>query len=183
MSGSPRFCYSESALAEPTETSPGDAMTALATEPVAAESALRPAGFWIRVVATLIDGLFFVAVATLTLAVAILTRAGIGASAVLSEGDSTVAAAVAVAFYLYFLAAYYIVLHGATGQTLGKMAVGVRVVSLEGGEISYGVSFVRWVGYFLSTFTFLLGYLMVGVRADKRALHDLVAGTRVVRVR
>lgn len=176
MSGSARFCYSESVLPEPTETSPGDAMTALATEPFAAEPALRPAGFWIRVVATLIDGLFFVAVATLT-------RAGIGASADLSEGDSTVAAAVAVAFNLYFLAAYYIVLHGATGQTLGKMAVGVRVVSLEGGEISYGVSFVRWVGYFLSTFTFLLGYLMVGVRADKRALHDLVAGTRVVRVR
>lgn len=151
-------------------------MTATATEPFAAVPALRPAGFWIRAVATLIDWLFFAAVATLV-------RVGVASSVELSDGNPTVASAVITAFNLYFLAAYYIVLHGATGQTLGKMAVGVRVVSLEGGEISYGVSFVRWVGYFLSTFTFLLGYLMVGVRADKRALHDLVAGTRVVRVR
>ena len=150
-------------------------MIALATEPVAVP-ALRPAGFWIRAVATLIDWLFFAAVAALV-------RVGVTSWVEAWDGNPTVASAVITAFIIYFWAAYYVVLHGATGQTLGKMAVGVRVVTLEGGEISYGIAFVRWVGYFLSTLTLMLGYLMAGVRADKRALHDLVAGTRVVRLR
>ena len=148
---------------------------ALATEPFAVP-ALRPAGFWIRAVASLIDWLFLAAVMGLV-------RAVVASSVELSDGSPAVAAAVTNAFSLYFWAAYYVVLHGATGQTLGKMVMGVRVVSLDGSEISYGVAFVRWVGYFLSTLTLLLGYLMAGARADKRALHDLVAGTRVVYVR
>lgn len=159
-------------VAPPSWRSPATATPV--AEPLA--STLRPAGFWVRVMATGIDLLFLTAVM-------LLVRAGVASSVELSEGDPAVASAVIAAFNLYFWAAYYIVLHGATGQTLGKMAVGVRVVSLEGGAISYGVSFARWVGYFLSTLTFMVGYLMIAVRADKRALHDLVAGTRVVRLR
>lgn len=150
-------------------------MTALATEPFVVRD-LRPAGFWIRAVASLIDWLFLAAVMGLV-------RALVAYWVELSDGSPAVASAVTTAFSLYFWAAYYVVLHGATGQTLGKMAVGVRVVSLDGGEISYGIAFVRWVGYLLSTLTLLLGYLMAGIRADKRTLHDLVAGTRVVRIR
>ncbi|MBI2878165.1 MAG: RDD family protein [Candidatus Rokubacteria bacterium] len=150
-------------------------MTALATEPFVVRD-LRPAGFWIRAVASLIDWLFLAAVMGLV-------RALVAYWVELSDGSPAVASSVTTAFSLYFWAAYYVVLHGATGQTLGKMAVGARVVSLDGGEISYGIAFVRWVGYLLSTLTLLLGYLMAGIRADKRTLHDLVAGTRVVRIR
>ena len=41
---------------------------------------------------------------------------------------------------------------------------------------------LRWVGYVLSLLPLFAGYVLAGVRSDKRALHDLVARTRVVRL-
>jgi uncharacterized RDD family membrane protein YckC len=80
-------------------------------------------------------------------------------------------------------AVYWIVPHWRYGQTLGKAAVGVRVVDAAGGPVSLRAALVRLVGYWLSWLTFGIGYLIAALRADKRALHDLVAGTRVDRVR
>ena len=92
-------------------------------------------------------------------------------------------AVVGVVSNIFFHAAYYIVLHGATGQTIGKLIVGVRVSTLEGTRVSYAAAFIRWLGYFLSGITLFIGYLLAGVRTDKRALHDLIAWTQVVYVR
>jgi uncharacterized RDD family membrane protein YckC len=77
---------------------------------------------------------------------------------------------------------YYIVGHWRWGQTVGKMLLRVRVVQVDGAPISLGQSLLRFIGYFVSYLTLLLGYLLAGFRSDKRALHDLIAGTRVVRL-
>src|SRR5439155_775002 len=63
------------------------------------------------------------------------------------------------------------------------MIVGVRVVVGEDGvPPSFGASLLRYVAYFVSSATLGLGYVMAALRHDKRALHDLIAGTRVERV-
>src|SRR5256886_13771384 len=87
-------------------------------------------------------------------------------------------------FTFVFAAAYTTVLHALFGQTVGKMIVGVRVVVGEDGvPPSFGASLLRYVAYFVSSATLGLGYVMVALRHDKRALHDLIAGTRVECVR
>lgn len=134
-----------------------------------------PAGFWIRFGAALVDSLVFLVVEFI-LGVA----AGLVWGAEITE--SKLFKAAITAFMFVFGSVYYVVLHALFGQTLGKMAVKVRVVRLDGGPISVGTSILRYIGYFLSGVIFLIGYVMAGLRHDKRALHDLIADTRVIRV-
>ena len=141
----------------------------------APDSGGRPAGFWIRFLGSCLDGLVLWAVALLV--------AALGALFAGERLSPIQIAAAGVVFNLFFNSAYFITLHGRTGQTVGKLILGVQVVSVEGRPISYGVASVRWLGYLLSSMTLLIGYLLVAFRRDKRALHDLVAGTRVVYVR
>ncbi len=75
--------------------------------------------------------------------------------------------------------AYHVVLVGGCGQTLGKMALQIRVVSMDGGPLSFGQAVGRYFATFLSALILGIGFVMAGVRSDKRGLHDLLAGTRV----
>ena len=76
-------------------------------------------------------------------------------------------------------AAYGIVFHWRWGQTLGKMALQIKVVSMDGGPLSFGQAIGRYFATFLSALILCIGFIMAGIRSDKRALHDLLAGTRV----
>jgi uncharacterized RDD family membrane protein YckC len=134
---------------------------------------VRPAGFWLRAVALVIDLL------VLTLVEASFKLAGrrlIGATE-----DSAFLLSMASLFTLIFAGVYVTVLHAGTGQTVGKLVVRAHVVLVDGGPVPVGVALLRFFAYFVSCVTFGLGYLMAGLRSDKRALHDLIAGTRVER--
>jgi len=52
----------------------------------------------------------------------------------------------------------------------------------DGGPLSLACAIIRQVGCSASFWIFGIGYLMAGLRCDKRALHDLIAGTRVERL-
>lgn len=134
-----------------------------------------PAGFWIRAVAASVDSALFVAV-----------QVSYGALVPLATGiaveDAWTIAPILWLSTILFAALYSVTLHALTGQTLGKMLVGVRVEGLDGEPPSAGVAALRQLAYTASLATFGFGYLMAGLRADKRALHDLLADTRVVRV-
>ena len=67
--------------------------------------------------------------------------------------------------------------------TLGKMALGVKVVDLHGRRISFGRGVGRYFAKILSGLMLLIGYIMAAFDDRKRALHDRIAGTLVVRVR
>ena len=135
----------------------------------------RPAGFWVRTIALVVDfALFFLVLVSYRVAARLAT--GIDAR------DAWTLTPVLWAFTLLFAAAYTTALHAAWGQTIGKMLAGVRVVEMDGEPPRVGVALLRYCGYFASLATLLLGYLMAGLRRDKRALHDLIAGTRVERV-
>ena len=69
------------------------------------------------------------------------------------------------------------------GQTLGKMALGLKVVTPEGGEISKGQAWGRTgLRLVLGTCLFV-DYLVALVTRERTCLHDLIVKTRVVRVR
>ncbi len=77
-------------------------------------------------------------------------------------------------------AIYYVGLHGYFGATLGKMVVGAKVVNADGTKLGYGKAFLRMLASILSGLLLGIGYLMVAFREDKRGLHDLMVGTRVI---
>ena len=134
---------------------------------------MRPAGFWIRAVALLVD------VAVCLLANVALSRF---ARRVLGPGlDGGAPAQGAVfLFTILFAIVYTTTLHSMSGQTLGKSLVGIRVVSAADGTLlTVGPALLRHLASFLSLIPFGFGYLVAGLRRDKRALHDLVAGSRV----
>jgi uncharacterized RDD family membrane protein YckC len=76
------------------------------------------------------------------------------------------------------------VLPGLTGLTVGKWAAGLRILRDDGSEIGIGRAFLRhFVGYPLSFITLGLGFLAAAFTTRGRGLHDLIAGTIVVRER
>jgi uncharacterized RDD family membrane protein YckC len=147
-----------------------------ATTPSAAAdgsfTALRPAGFWLRAGALAVDaGVWW-----------LLLRLGDLGTGTLGRWE-LIARAFDYTFGLVVPAAYVVVMHGTSGRTLGKMLVGARVVSVSGEPIGYPRALARYLAWFLSALPLLLGFVLAAVRPDRRALHDLVVGTRVVRVR
>lgn len=71
---------------------------------------------------------------------------------------------------------------GLTGFTLGKWATGLRIERVNGAELGIGRAFLRhFVGYPLSFLLLGLGFLIATVTVRGRGLHDMIAGTLVVR--
>jgi uncharacterized RDD family membrane protein YckC len=79
--------------------------------------------------------------------------------------------------------AYFVLGHGTAGQTIGKLLLGVRVVDEGGAPIGYLRALGRCVATAVAALPLGLGLAVAGLRRDRRGLHDLLAGTRVVRVR
>lgn len=70
---------------------------------------------------------------------------------------------------------------GARGQTIGKRALGIRVVShAAGAPIGRVRAFIRYVGRYVSSIL-LLGYLWMLFDREKQTWHDKMAGSIVVR--
>jgi len=132
------------------------------------------AGFWIRVLARLIDGvilgIFYSAVGLLFFGSLFAPRAVFGAA----FGAMYLLQLAAGAAYEIFLTAQY-------GGTLGKLALGLRVITANGDRLSLGLSTGRYFAQILSAFTLTIGYIMAGIDDQKRALHDRICNTRVVR--
>ena len=67
------------------------------------------------------------------------------------------------------------------GATPGKRFVHIKIVDSKTFEdIDNTQAITRSIGYIASTLAFLIGFIMVGFRKDKKGLHDLLAGTAVI---
>ena len=79
-------------------------------------------------------------------------------------------------------AAYLTYLEGsASGQTVGKKAMGIRVVDFQtGGPIGYPRAFIRWIGRYVSAIACLLGYFWMLWDREKQTWHDKFANDVVV---
>ncbi|HEY7139656.1 MAG TPA: RDD family protein [Methylomirabilota bacterium] len=100
-----------------------------------------------------------------------------------APGLDLVAQAFGWTWQLVVPAAYFVLSHGTAGQTLGKRFLGVRVTDEGGGPLGYLRALGRCVATVVAAMPFGIGLAVAGLRRDRRGLHDLLAGTRVVRVR
>jgi uncharacterized RDD family membrane protein YckC len=76
----------------------------------------------------------------------------------------------------------YLVAFTAGGQTLGKMAAGIRVVAAESDStLDVGRALVRTLVWLVLAVPAGLGFLTALLSRDHRGLHDRFSGTRVVR--
>src|SRR5207247_9204407 len=73
---------------------------------------------------------------------------------------------------------YETLMIGKYGATLGKMAAKVRVVTAEGGKVSYARALGRYFSKFLSIMICAIGYIMAAFDEEKRTLHDRICNTR-----
>ncbi len=83
------------------------------------------------------------------------------------------------AVYVVWLFIYYAYSWGAFSRTVGMALLGVRVVRADGDGLGPRRAVIRTLAFPFS-FVLGLGFLPVLLRQDRRALHDLVAGTAVV---
>lgn len=119
------------------------------------------AGFWRRFVASFVDGIIL-GVAYFVLAAFLSENAATGLNFLLGLG-----------YYTYF--------EGSSGQTLGKQALGIRVVDLGGGgPIGYGRALIRYFGRIVSSIPLLLGYFWMIWDKEKQTWHDKFANAVVV---
>ena len=131
--------------------------------------------FALRCGAFLID--YIVLISLVVLGTLFARMLGGGARA---AGNSAETAAVTLAIIVALL--NLAVLPGLTGLTLGKWATGLRIQRVEGGNPGIGWVLLRhFVGYPLSFVTFGIGFLLATVTVHGRGLHDMIAGTVVVR--
>ena len=91
-----------------------------------------------------------------------------------------VAAIVIAVYFLAFVPLYFVGLWTWRGQTLGKMAMAIRVVRSDGHPTNVGTALLRLVGYLFSTLLLFAGFVMIPFDRQRRGLHDRLADTIVV---
>ncbi len=116
------------------------------------EAALPRAGFWIRMVALLVDAIL----------IGIVTRSG--------------------AIILPALALYGAVLWKLKGSTVGGIIFGLKVVRHDGRPIDWATTVVRALACFFSLIFLCLGFFWIAFDPEKQGWHDKIAGTVVVRL-
>lgn len=147
--------------------------------PLSEEELTHPfAGIVTRSVAIAIDGgaaaaLFAIAAIGVSGALAALGLADVGTAASLF-GTSAV--------WLGFVVGYFVICWSTTGQTIGMRLMGLRLVNREGVPPHFCRSILRYFAQFLSIILFFAGVLMIMVHPQRRALHDVIAGTFVIYV-
>jgi uncharacterized RDD family membrane protein YckC len=148
-----------------------------------AEPTLRYAGFFLRVFAFLIDAVVLGAFGVPLAAAGYFgLRAGTAmlGHAVPVDADETLLTILMLAWFV-MATIYFTVLHRRYGQTIGKSLVGIEVRTLELEKLGVARSLLRTLGYGLSSTFFGFGFFLVALTPRKRAWHDFLAGTCVVR--
>lgn len=153
------------------------------------------AGFWIRWVAKIVDTLILVIPVIILITVFAIafmpgmrTRANFFENPVrmnqTARGVETIGLLVQLAAQAVFygiMVLYNAFFLGKYGATPGKMIFRLRVVTAEGDKVSYGRAFGRAFAEILTNMTCAIGYIIAGFDGEKRALHDHICRTRVVR--
>jgi len=77
--------------------------------------------------------------------------------------------------------AYLVVFWATSGQTPGKMALGIKVIGTDGAPVGWGKALLRYVGYIISGLVFALGFIWIAFDSKRQGWHDKIAKTYVVR--
>jgi len=146
------------------------------------------AGFWRRLVAYLIDStiitiVFFVLFMIAMMAFLFGSMSGNSSEWLADLMDPTKASLILIFTWIFYVAmtiAYFTYFHGTTGRTPGKMLLGLQVLSADGTPISFGIAFLRAVGYLVSGALFNIGFIWAAFDKRKQGWHDKIADTVVI---
>jgi uncharacterized RDD family membrane protein YckC len=156
----------------------------VAPQPVAGR--YQFAGFWIRLLAWLIDSIILGVVQSIIQFAALRPMLGMGDISS-SDPAALFAAAGAVGVLtlvgIVLAASYEGIFVAQMGATPGKMALGMKVVRPDGSRVDLGRAFGRYFAKILSMIILFIGYIMIAFDSEKRGLHDMICDTRVVRQR
>lgn len=155
-------------------------------------AAARPivayAGFWLRFVAIIIDGILLYFVRKLLF---LPFGMGMGMRGIFhgrppqnfNDFIPYIGLMIRVAIISSIIQWLYFSIMESSGwqATLGKKALGLTVTDLEGRRISFGRATGRYFAKIISTLILCIGYIMAGFTEKKQALHDMIAGTLVLR--
>jgi uncharacterized RDD family membrane protein YckC len=132
-------------------------------------------GFWIRVVAYIIDGIL------LTIVCGVMDRL-LGINILATDWDHYDPLANVISLVIGWL--YFALLESSErGATVGKMVMGLRVVTSDGRRLSFMNATGRYFAKILSAIILCIGFIMVAFTDKKRGLHDIIAGTLVIKTR
>jgi len=182
--GSPAFAH------EPWTTPPGGGTVGpfAVTSSSEPQAAAKPAGFWRRFWAAWLDGMIVWALSVPFVILWLIPHL-IGAAPVESWGEDE-RMAWASSFLLYWMASfvietlYFTLLESSRHRaTLGRIVLGIEVTDVAGGQISFGRALGRRLARIVSGFMFGIGFLVMLFNERRQTLHDLMAGTLVVRRR
>ncbi len=141
------------------------------------------AGFWIRAGAKIIDMFILWAIQTIVY----IPLFAIIPSMAKSPGNAQDFSSLIIVQAIFSIipivlqAAYVTWFLGKFGATPGKMACRLKVVSFDGEKITYSKAFGRYFAEIISGLILGIGYILVAFDDQKRALHDHICNTRVVR--
>ena len=133
-------------------------------------------GFWIRFVAYIIDAILIslvLGVVTSIFGISYMNMDDI------SQIDPTLNLLSIAVAWLYFA----LMESSERGATVGKMAMGLRVVSNEGKRISFLNATGRYFAKIISALILCIGFIMIAFTDRKRGLHDMIASTLVIKTR
>ncbi|MCL4500813.1 MAG: RDD family protein [Deltaproteobacteria bacterium] len=144
------------------------------------------AGFWLRAVAWLIDEtLVYIVVVGVEATVGYISGQNLGLRSAMSQKNPfgpTFGLRLSIGTLIHWL--YWAGFESSGFQaTLGKMALGLKVTDLNGDPITFARATGRYFGKIISALILCIGFMMAGWTAKKQALHDLMAGTLVVKKR
>jgi uncharacterized RDD family membrane protein YckC len=127
------------------------------------------AGFWRRFAAYLIDNILVGVVIGILIAIlgAIADDAGVVIGYLIAIVGSFV-------YFAWFESSEY-------QATVGKIALGIQVTDLQGNRVSFGKALGRNVAKILSALILYIGFIMAAFTEKKQGLHDMIAGTLVVK--
>lgn len=137
------------------------------------------AGFWIRVVASLLDSLLL---GVVQFVLSLLIGLAISMLGIATAGDPSInmvlwlfGVSLGIGYAVFFI--------GYCGQTPGKMALRIKVIRTNGNPMTYGRAALREVlGKFISVILLCIGYIMVAFDTQKQGLHDKIADTYVIKL-
>jgi uncharacterized RDD family membrane protein YckC len=125
------------------------------------------AGFWIRVVAFIIDSIIVLVVNSII--AAILSSS--------TSGRTGIQTLLGIIYFTYFWSAS----SPWPGQTVGDKLLNLRVIKTDGSDLSIVQAFIRYVGLFVSFLVIFIGVIWVAFDPNKQGWHDKIAGTYVVK--
>ena len=126
----------------------------------------NPAGFWVRLLANILDGLII----SLPLSIIFYFLTG-------NWEDENFSSLLITLYSIIVPISWY-------GYTVGKRIMNIRIVKVDGSKLGIGAMLMRVV---VATLIYIVtlgiaavvSAFMVGLRQDKRGIHDLIAGTYV----